>query len=209
MKKGDRKMKTKWNVKEMALIGMLGTVAALLMLIRTPLPFMPPFMDFDLAALPEIIGGFALGPVAAIFIIIVKLIVKLAMLGTSTAFTGELSNFILSCSYMLPAIWIYNYHKSKHSAMIGMIVGTFVCAIMAVITNVFMIIPFYAHMFGWTIQDVVDMCHAVAPFVNNTVTLALFGIIPFNLIKNGVASFITYIVYKKLSVPLKRFASKN
>lgn len=202
-------MKAKWNVKEIALIGMLGTVAALLMLVRTPLPFMPPFMDFDLAALPEIIGGFALGPVAAIFIVIVKLIVKLAMLGTSTALTGELSNFILSCSYVLPAIWIYNRQKTKQSAIMGMVVGTVICAIMAVATNVLMIIPFYAYMFGWTIQDVVDMCHAVAPFVNDTVTLALFGIVPFNLIKNGVASLITYIVYKKMSVPLKRFAGKN
>lgn len=200
-------MKTNLNVKKMALIGMLGALGGLLMLLRTPLPFMPPFMDFDLAALPEIIGGFALGPVAAIFIILVKLIVKISLVGTSTMLTGELSNFILSCVYVLPAIYIYNKHKSKKSAIIGMSVGTIACAITAIFTNAFMIFPFYAKMFGMPLSDIVAMCHSVAPFVNDMFTLALFGIMPFNLIKNGVASLITYVVYKKLSVPLKQFAS--
>ena len=140
-------MKTKkLNVKKIALIGMLGALGGLLMLIKTPLPFMPPFMDFDLAALPEIIGGFALGPVAAVLIVIVKLIVKLAILGTSTAFVGELSNFIVSVAYVLPAVLIYDHHKEKKSALQGMIIGTIVCTLAAVISNVYMIIPFYANM---------------------------------------------------------------
>ena len=130
-------MKTKkLNVKKIALIGMLGALGGLLMLIKTPLPFMPPFMDFDLAALPEIIGGFALGPVAAVLIVIVKLIVKLAILGTSTAFVGELSNFIVSVAYVLPAVLIYDHHKEKKSALQGMIIGTIVCTLAAVISNV-------------------------------------------------------------------------
>lgn len=200
-------MKTKkLNVKRIALIGMLGALGGLLMLIRTPLPFMPPFMDFDLAALPEIIGGFALGPVAAVLIVIVKLLVKLAIVGTSTAFVGELSNLIVSCAYVLPAIWIYDRHKSKSSALTGMIVGTLVCTLAAVISNVYMIIPFYVNMMGWSVDTIIQMCHAVCPLVNDLWSLALFGVMPFNLIKCGVASIITFIVYKKISVPLKHFA---
>lgn len=200
-------MKTKkLNVKRIALIGMLGALGGLLMLIRTPLPFMPPFMDFDLAALPEIIGGFALGPFAAVMIVIVKLLVKLAIVGTSTAFVGELSNLIVSCAYVLPAIWIYDRHKSKSSALTGMIVGTLVCTLAAVISNVYMIIPFYVNMMGWSVDTIIQMCHAVCPLVNDLWALALFGVVPFNLIKCGVASIITFIVYKKISVPLKHFA---
>ena len=70
------------NVKEIALIGVLGGLAGVLMLFRTPLPFMPPFMDFDLSSLPEMIGGFALGPIPAVFIILVKILVKLVLVGT-------------------------------------------------------------------------------------------------------------------------------
>ena len=166
-------MKTKkMNVKTMALIGILGALGGILMLLKTPLPFMPPFMDFDLAALPEIIGGFALGPIAAVLIIIVKLLVKLVILGTSTAFVGEISNFIVSCAYVLPAILIYDHQKSKKSALTGMIIGTLVCTLAAVISNVYMIIPFYTHMMNLSLEAIIEMCHAVCPLVNNIWTLA-------------------------------------
>ncbi|WP_028044809.1 ECF transporter S component [Candidatus Stoquefichus massiliensis] len=203
-------MKTsQMNVKKIVLIGMLGAIGAILMFIRTPLPFMPPFMDFDLASLPEMIGGFALGPMAAVFIILVKILAKFAMLGTSSMFTGEIQNFLLSCAYVLPAVWIYDRHKSKKSAIQGMVVGTVICAIVAVFTNLYIIIPFYASLGNMTVQSIIDMCSAVSPIITNTVTLAIFGIIPFNLIKNGVASIITYVVYKKISIPMKKFAGER
>ena len=63
--------------KNIALIAIFGALSALLMYFTFPLPFMPPFMDFDLCGIPEMIGGFTLGPAAAFFIIMVKLILKL------------------------------------------------------------------------------------------------------------------------------------
>ena len=54
------------KTRNIALIGMMGALAAVLMMIRFPLPFMPPFMDFDFASLPEIIGGFAHAQVLAL-----------------------------------------------------------------------------------------------------------------------------------------------
>lgn len=198
-------MKRKMNVKKIALIGMLGAIGAILMFFKTPLPFMPPFMDFDFASLPEIIGGFALGPVAAVFIIIVKLLVKLATLGTLTMFTGEISNFLVSCAYVLPAVWIYNRQKTKTSAMHGLVIGIVTCAMVAVLTNVTIIFPFYAKLFNLPLSEIIEMCAAVNPLVTDMFSLVLFAIVPFNLIKYGVASIVTYIVYKKLSVPLKKF----
>ena len=43
------------TIKQMALIGVLGAMANVLLLLRFPLPFMPPFMDFDLSGIPEIV----------------------------------------------------------------------------------------------------------------------------------------------------------
>ena len=88
-------------------------------------------------------------------IVAVKLLVKLAILGTSTAFVGELSNFIVSCAYVLPAIWIYDHHKEKKSALKGMVVGTVICTLTAVISNVYMIIPFYVNMMGWSLDTII------------------------------------------------------
>ena len=189
----------KLNVKEIALIGILGGMAGVLMLFRTPIPFMPPFMDFDLASLPEMIGGFALGPIAAVFIVLVKILVKLALVGTNSMFTGEI------CNIILPAVFIYNRHKSKRSALYGMLSGSLICALAAVLTNVFIIIPFYVNLYGMTTADIIMMCQAVNPYVTDMLMLAILGIVPFNLIKCAAASVITLLLYKKISPVMKNF----
>lgn len=195
----------KLNVKEIALIGILGGLAGLLMLFKFPLPFMPPFMDFDFASVPELIGGFALGPVAAVMIVLVKILVKLVLMGTSTMLTGELSNVLLSIAYVIPAVLIYDHLKSKRSAEKGMVIGTISCSLMAVLTNLTFIIPFYVSLFNMSMDQIIAMCSQVNPLINNVVTMAIIGIVPFNLIKCGVSSIITLLVYKKLSPMMKNF----
>ena len=75
------------------MIAMMGAICCILLHIDFPLPFLPPFMNFDLAGLVEIIGGFAMGPLQAVCIILLKILLKLATEGTSSAFTGELQKF--------------------------------------------------------------------------------------------------------------------
>lgn len=198
-------MKRKSKIKEISLIGLMGALGMLLMLFKFPLPFMPPFMDFDLTGLVEIIGGFMLGPVAAIFIILVKVLLKTVIMGSTSMLTGEIQNFILSCAFVLPAVLIYQHHKTRKSAVVGMIVGTIICAIVSVFTNLYLIIPFYVNLFGMSMESIIQMCSAVNPLMKNPFTLAVFGIMPFNIIKNGVSSMLAFILYKKVSKPLKNY----
>lgn len=197
--------RSKMSTRELTLCGLMGGLCAALMLFRFPLPFMPPFMDFDFTGLVEIIGGFVMGPAAAVAIILVKVMIKALTQGTTSAWTGELQNIILSCSYVLPAVLIYERRKTKKMAVIGMAVGTILCAIIAVFTNLYMIIPFYASFSGLTLDNILQMCSAVNPFISSKLALALFGIIPFNLIKNGTLSILAFIVYKKLSPQIRHF----
>lgn len=199
----------KLNVREIALIGILGGLAAVLMMFRFPLPFMPPFMDFDFSSLPEIIGGFALGPVAAVFIILVKILAKLCLMGSGSMLTGELQNVLLSMAYVLPAVFIYDRHKSKKSAEHGMLAGTIICSITAIFTNLFIIIPFYINLYNYDMAMIIEMCTKVNPYITSTTMLAILGIIPFNLIKNGVASIVTLLLYKKISPMMKSFIKER
>lgn len=201
-------MKNRFKAKELVLIGLIGALAWVLMLFKFPIPFMPPFMEFDLSGLAEMIGGFMLGPAAAIFIILVKLLIKLVTVGSTSVLTGEVQNFLLSCAYVLPAVLVYDRHKSKKSALIGMSVGTVLCAVVAIFTNLYIIIPFYVNLMGMKLEDIIQMCSAVNPLMKDMLTLALFGIVPFNIIKNGVTSVITLAVYKKISRPLKNYMNK-
>lgn len=197
--------RSKMNTRELALCGLMGGLCAVLMLFRFPLPFMPPFMEFDFSGLIEIIGGFTLGPIAAFAIIFIKILLKILTQGTTSAWTGELQNLILSCAYVLPASLIYYKHKTKKMALIGMTVGTIICAVTAMFTNLYMIIPFYASFAGITLDDILAMCKVVNPLLSSKWNLAFLGILPFNIIKNGSLSILAFFVYKKISKQIKRF----
>lgn len=197
-------MKKHLTTKKIALIGLLGAMSSIVRLFAFPIPFMPPFMDFDLSGMVDMIGGFVLGPVAAFFIILIKILIKLVVEGTSTALTGEVQNFILSCAFVLPAAFFYKHKKSKHSAIIGMIIGSVACSLIAIVTNLTLIIPFYVKLFGMSMESIIEMCNAVNPYITNTISFAILGIIPFNIIKSAAASVVTLALYKKLSKPIKQ-----
>ena len=193
------KTKQKFKTRDLTMIAMLGAICCMLMHIDFPLPFMPPFMNFDLCGLVELIGGFAMGPLQAFSIIMVKILLKLATEGTSSAFTGELQNVLLSCAYVLPPVILYHRNKTKRTAVVGMTAGTIFCAIVAVFTNLFIIIPFYMKLMGQEMGYFIQMCAEANPMVQNAATLAIFGIIPFNLIKCSINSLGAMVLYKRLS----------
>ena len=86
----------KTNLRRLTMAAMMGAIAFVLIFINFGVPFLSPVAEFDLSALPELIGGFILGPVGAVMIIVVKLGLKLAIQGTESMFTGEIQNFLLS-----------------------------------------------------------------------------------------------------------------
>ena len=194
---------------KMTLMALFSVLCYLLMLIRFPLPFMPPFMDFDLAGVPELIGTFLLGPVEGVIIILIKILLKTVTLGSSSAFTGEVMNFILSCAFVLPAWFIYNLKRDKRHAVLGMITGTAVTTIFACFLNIYLIIPVYAKLFGFNMEAVIEMTKAVNPYIDSVSMLVILGIVPFNIIKNGVASVIVLLLYKRVLRVLERILHNN
>lgn len=191
------------RVKTIAFVGLMGALSAVLMLLRFPIPFMPPFMSFDLSGVMEMLGGYMFGPGAAFCIILVKIMIQLVIQGSLSLGTGEIQNLILSSCYVLPAVLIYYRKKTKKRAAAGMAVSSILVAVVAVFTNLYMIIPFYANLMGNTMDDFVAMCTAVNPMMKDAMTMALFGIVPFNLIKYGATSIVTFLLYKKLSKLIK------
>lgn len=89
-----------------------------------------------------------------------------------------------------------------------MAASTIFVSVVAVFTNLYLIIPFYVKLFGMTMDEIIGMCSAVNPAMKNVMTMALFGILPFNLIKYGVTSIVTFIVYKRLSKLIRGIISR-
>ena len=73
---------------------MFACMSGVLMLIEIPLFFAPGFYKLDLSEMPVLICTFYLGPVAGAATELLKVIVKLLLKGTTTAYVGDFANFV-------------------------------------------------------------------------------------------------------------------
>lgn len=176
---------------------MLGALAGVLMLFDFPLPIAPSFLQMDFAELPCLFAGFFMGPLQGFLVIVVKILVKFVIKGTNTAFVGEFSNLVGSALFVCTAAVIYKKNHTKKGAKISMAVSTLVVSIAYVFMNAFVMFPLYSRLYGMPMEVIVGMGNAVNPLVTNELTMMLFCVFPFNLIKYTAVSLITYFVYKK------------
>lgn len=196
------------KIRMIALIAIFAALAAVLMVFRFPLPFMPPFLSFDLAGVPELIVAFTFGPLAGILVVVLRILLQLVISGTNSMFTGELQGLMLSLALVLPASIIYQHNKTKKGAIQGMVAGSITNVVVAVFTNMVIIIPFYVALYGMDMDAIISMTQAVNPYVDSTFKLVLLGIIPFNIIKNVATCLVTFVIYKKISPVMHRYAGK-
>lgn len=181
-----------------AYIGIFAAIGAILVYFEFPLPFAPGFYELDFSFVPELICSFALGPVAGVVCALVKELLKLLLRGTTTAFVGDLSNFVMGCSFILPASVIYFAKKSRGSAVAGMAVGTAVLTVFGSVFNAFYLLPAFSALYGMPLDAIVGMGTKVNPAINSVSTLVLFAVVPFNLLKGVVVSLITFLLYKHI-----------
>lgn len=199
-----RKVRMQNKTKTIVEIGMLGAIATVLMLFEFPLPFIaPPFYEIDLSEVPVLVGAFALGPVAGATIELIKILINLLINGTTTAFVGEIGNYILGCAFIMPAAFIYKQKKTKTNALIGMITGTIVMTVFGCFLNAYILLPTYAAAFGMPIDAIVGLGSAINGKITNVMTFVVMAVAPFNIIKGVVVSIFTLLIYKHISPILK------
>lgn len=191
------------NTKTLVFIAMLGSLSTVLMALNFSVPLAPAFLKFDISELPALFAGFFLGPVSGCTVVFIKILLKILTQGSDTAFVGEAMNFVASLCFVLPASFIYRFSKTKRSAILGMTVSTMIVAIVCVLLNAYVSFPLYAKLYGMSLESIVAMGSAVNPFVHDTVSLMMFCVLPFNLVKYSVTSVAVYAVYKKLGVIFK------
>ena len=192
------------KAKMMTQIAMLGAVAAVLMLFEFPLPFLAPsFYELDLSEMPVLIGAFAMGPLAGAAIELLKILLNFVLNGTVTAGIGELANFLMGCAFVVPAGLIYRRHKTKKTAVVGMIVGTLCMVAVSAVLNAYFLLPAYGKAYQMPIDAFVEMGHAIIPAIHDLFTFAMFCVVPFNLLKGVVVSIVTLVLYKHISRLLK------
>ena len=184
-------------------------LAGVLMLFEIPLFFAPAFYKIDLSEIPILICTFYLGPVAGVAAELVKIAVKLVLKGTSTAFVGDFANFVVGCSFVLPASIFYHAHPGKKTALLGMILGTAVMTVFGSAFNAVYLLPKFAALFGMPMEVIVGMGTKVNSAITSVSTLVLFAVVPFNLLKGVIVSALTFLLYKRISPILHRGDQKK
>ena len=189
-------------------VAMFSALAAVLMLFEIPLFFAPSFYELDLSELPVLICTFLLGPVAGVVTEFMKVVIKLVLKGTSTAYVGDFANFVVGCALILPASIVYHFRRTRKSALVGMIIGTVTLTAFGSFFNAIYLLPRFAALFGMPLDAIIGMGTKVNPAINSVSTLVLFAVVPFNLLKGFVVSLLTFLLYKRIAKLLKHGIQK-
>ena len=176
----------------MTRIAILAAAASILFLLEIPVVA---FYKLDLSNIPVLLGAFSMGTVPGLIILGLKSLIGL--LHSSSAGVGELADFIMGAALLIPASVIYHRNKTRKNALIGMLVGTICTAIVGVLVNKFIMLPFYMGAFHMDMEGI--LAYAKVSGVDSEWKLLLLITGPFNLLKGAVLSAVTFLIYKPLS----------
>ena len=134
-------------------------IATVLMYFEFPIPFMPPFLKVDLSGAVVLIGAFIFGIAPAITMIGIKDIIHLTQ--TQTGGSGEVADFLMLSTLVVIAVLLYRGHKSRKMAVLGCAAGSVAMACVGMLTNYFLIIPFYSQVMP--LQAIFDVVQCYQP----------------------------------------------
>ena len=168
------------STAKLAKLAMMTAVSlVLLFLVRIPWP-PAPFLVYDPADLPIYITAFAFGPAEGLVVTLVVCLLQAFGLG-GDGFYGFIMHFVATGIVAVVIGMMYRKQKTKKTAVKALAVGVILAVIVMCIMNL-IVTPVYM---GAPRSAVV----ALLPTV----------IIPFNLVKAGANSIITFLLYKRIS----------
>lgn len=183
------------STKNLVLISLLSAVAYVLMLLHFPIKFIG-FLELEFSDVPAIIGGILYGPAVGVIIELIKNLIK-AITATTTGGVGELANFVICSSFVLPASILFRRMKGKGRALVPFGVATISMVVVGALINYFIMVPLYAKVFGG-MDAVINLSSQMIPAIKDLGTIVIFGITPFNIVKGIILGIVSYYIYKPL-----------
>jgi riboflavin transporter FmnP len=166
------------NSRKLTTLAMLAALSVVLVwLVHFPIFPQAPFLEYDPADIPVLVGTFAFGPLAGLFLAVVAAVVQGLTVSAPSGLYGILMHIISTGTYVLAAGLIYRYKKNRTGAAVSLVAGAAASAVVMCFANL-LITPIFM---GAPVQAVQSML--------------LTTILPFNLIKalaNGIAVFLIY-----------------
>ena len=177
-------MSKRFSTKEMTTLAMITAIALVLVnTVRIPVVL---FLKYEPKDVAIAIGGFLMGPAAVLISSSVVALIEMFTI-SDTGIIGCIMNFLSTCSFACVAALVYKKNHTMKGAITGLMAGSVFMVAAMMLWN-YLITPLY--MTGTSRSDIAGML------------LPVF--LPFNLLKAGLNSSITLLLYKPLVTGLRK-----
>ncbi len=171
------------KTKKIVLLGLLSAIAlAVVILFRIPIVL---FLKYEPKGVIIAIGGFLYGPLAAFAITTIVSLIEMFTI-SSDGIIGLIMNIFATGAFACTAAFVYKRRHTLTGAFFGLILGSVAMTIIMLIWN-YLITPYYM---GIPREEVV--------------ALLVPAILPFNLLKGGLNTGFTMLLYKPISAALRK-----
>lgn len=183
-------MKTKINTKTLVGIATFSALAFVVTLVCKLIPSVAGFLSLDLKDAVISMASFIYGPVSAVLISLIVAFVELITIST-TGWYGFVMNFVSSAVFSLVATLIYRKIRSINGALVAFFSATVATTAVMLLLNIF-VTPLYMTSVGIPMDSlgVMEMIPSI--------------LLPFNFSKELLNSALAMLIYKPLSMALRR-----
>ncbi|BDR56134.1 ECF transporter S component [Xylocopilactobacillus apis] len=161
-------------IRYLTFLAAFGALAYLSTFIKIKMFF---FLSYEPKDVILTIGGMIFGPIFAILLSVLVPFFEMITV-SSTGAIGFVMNVIAAICFVLPPVIAYSRKKNAKNLIVGLIIGIIMQTISMLLWN-YLLSPIF---FGYTRASVVKMLVPI--------------ILPFNLIKGGLNSLFTVILYR-------------
>ncbi|MEG1557378.1 MAG: ECF transporter S component [Oscillospiraceae bacterium] len=180
-----RKEVTK-RIVRLGMLGALGVVLALI--IHFPIFPAASYLEYDPADVPIFIAAFLYGPWYGVALTVVVSFIQGFTVSGGSGIVGVVMHIAATGAFCAVAGNIYRIKKTHKTAVAALILGSLTMVAVMCVMN-YLITPLFSP--GVTRETVLGMLLPI--------------IVPFNLIKAGINSAVTMLIYK----PVRRVLEKN
>lgn len=196
-----------FSTQNLIKMGLLSSIAVLLMQVGIKLPMLfPSFLELDFSDVPAIIGILTVHPLAGIVIPLIKNLLD-SLIGSTTGYVGETSNFVIGVAYLLPLIIITRKKRNFKTILIGLLLGIVTMTLTGCFTNYFIMIPLYSKFMP--MDKIIQMGTILNPAITDLKSFVFLAIAPFNIFKSIAVSTIGVIVVKAMLPVMKYLQSRH
>ncbi len=171
----------KFEVRKLCTMAILAALSlVLVLLIHFPIIPAAPWLEYDPAEVPILIGGFVYGPIAGLTITVITALIQALTVSAQSGWVGFVMHVIPTGTLVLVSSIIYKYNKTRKGALIALIIASIARTAVMIPANLFFTVRYWG-------QPLEVVKASIVPVI-----------IPFNLIKSVANSLIVFLVYKSL-----------